>query len=297
MGEGKIKLHSNQYFGVCAVGGILSCGITHTMITPLDLVKCQMQTGVKYKHTLDGLSQMSKKGLPRLFTGWGPTAAGYSAQGVNKFGWYEYFKYKYAKMAGSNADKYRTFLYMGASASAEFLADIALCPFEAVKVRVQTQEGFAKGLMDGMPKIVAAEGVGGLFKGLVPLWSRQIPYTIVKFTAFERIVTALYANCFTKPRDEYNKLQQLGVSFLAGYSAGVFCAVVSHPADVIVSKLNKTSGGSFMGIASELGFSGMWTGLAPRIVMIGTLTALQWLIFDYVKTVAGLPTTGKVEKK
>lgn len=26
--------------------------------------------------------------------------------------------------------------------------------------------------------------------------------------------------------------------------------------------------------------------------MIGTLTALQWLIYDYVKVYAGLPTTG-----
>jgi len=33
-------------------------------------------------------------------------------------------------------------------------------------------------------------------------------------------------------------LQQTGVSFLAGYIAGIGCAVVSHPADVMVSKLN-----------------------------------------------------------
>ncbi len=45
--------------------------------------------------------------------------------------------------------------------AAEFFADIALCPFEAVKVRVQTQPGFAKGLLDGMPKFIAQEGVGG----------------------------------------------------------------------------------------------------------------------------------------
>jgi len=28
------------------------------------------------------------------------------------------------------------------------------------------------------------------------------------------------------------------VTFAAGYIAGVFCAVVSHPADTVVSKLN-----------------------------------------------------------
>lgn len=31
---------------------------------------------------------------------------------------------------------------------------------------------------------------------------------------------------------------------------------------------------------------------ATRIIMIGTLTALQWLIYDSFKVYAGLPTTG-----
>lgn len=33
----------------------------------------------------------------------------------------------------------------------------------------------------------------------------------------------------------------------------------------------------------------MWKGLGPRIVMIGTLTALQWFIYDTVKVVFRLP--------
>ena len=47
------------------------------------------------------------------------------------------------------------------SASAQVFADIALCPFEAVKVRVQTQPNFAKGLSDGFPKLYAREGISG----------------------------------------------------------------------------------------------------------------------------------------
>lgn len=36
-------------------------------------------------------------------------------------------------------------------------------------------------------------------------------------------------------------------------------------------------------IVSKLGWAGVWKGLGPRIVMIGTLTALQWFIYDAVK--------------
>lgn len=76
---------------------------------------------------------------------------------------------------------------------------------------------------------------------------------------------------------------------MAGYIAGVFCAVVSHPADTVVSKLYKQKGASVMEIAKSLGFMGMWKGLVPRIIMIGTLTALQWFIYDAVKVTCRMP--------
>jgi len=44
-----------------------------------------------------------------------------------------------------------------------------------------------------------------LYKGIKPLWARQIPYTVVKFVAFEQFVSMFYANVFTKPKSEYGK--------------------------------------------------------------------------------------------
>lgn len=31
----------------CSLGGIVACGATHTAVTPLDVVKCNMQTDPK----------------------------------------------------------------------------------------------------------------------------------------------------------------------------------------------------------------------------------------------------------
>lgn len=36
-------VHDMAYYQKCMVGGILSCGITHTIVCPLDIVKCRMQ--------------------------------------------------------------------------------------------------------------------------------------------------------------------------------------------------------------------------------------------------------------
>jgi solute carrier family 25 phosphate transporter 3 len=204
-----------------------------------------------------------------------------------------------------NAYKHRTPLYLAASASAEIIADIALCPWEAVKVKLQTapeSAPFAKGTVSGMTRIVREEGTMGFYKGLGPLWMRQVPYTMAKFAAFERTVEAIYKHCMSHPKEHYNKAQQLGVTFVAGYIAGVFCALVSHPADTVVSKLNnmrRTEGESTAKaigvILSDLGLVGVWRGLGTRIFMIGTLTGLQWFIYDTFKVYVGLPTSGAAQ--
>jgi len=45
-------------------------------------------------------------------------------------------------------------------------------------------------------------------------------------------------------------------------------------------------------IYGQIGFSGLWRGLGTRIIMVGTLTGLQWWIYDTFKTLTGLQTTG-----
>jgi solute carrier family 25 phosphate transporter 3 len=257
-------------------------------MTPLDLVKTRRQVDSKaYKSNIQGWKMMYRgEGVRGILTGWSPTFFGYSAQGAFKYGWYEYFKKTYSDLAGPEAaHKYKTVLYLSASASAEFLADIALCPFEAVKVRMQaTSPPAYTGTLHGIRTITAKEGWGGLYKGLYPLWGRQIPYTMMKFASFETIVEMIYDR-LPGTKADYSKMQQTGVSFAGGYLAGILCAVVSHPADVMVSKLNayRAPGEGFGAVLSriygDIGFRGLWNGLPVRIVMIGTLTALQWSLY------------------
>jgi hypothetical protein len=95
-----------------------------------------------------------EEGIWGLTKGWAPTLIGYSLQGLGKFGFYEVFKNLYGGALGEeNAYVYRTTLYLLASASAEFFADIALAPWEATKVRIQTQDNWASSLRQGLPKL------------------------------------------------------------------------------------------------------------------------------------------------
>ncbi|KAJ6178474.1 hypothetical protein N7519_008935, partial [Penicillium mononematosum] len=288
---GKIEPGSLKYYAACTYGGMLACGLTHTAVTPLDLIKCRRQVDPRlYKSNIQAFRTIrAAEGIRGVFTGWSPTFFGYSAQGAFKYGGYEYFKVFYSDLVGQeNASRFKTAIYLTASASAELIADVALCPFESVKVR---------GTFSGISNVVAKEGVAGLYKGLYPLWGRQVPYTMMKFASFETIVEMIYHN-LPGQKSDYNKGAQTAVAFTGGYLAGILCAAVSHPADVMVSKLNanrqagEAFGAAMSRIYGDIGFRGLWNGLPVRIVMIGTLTGLQWMIYDSFKIFMGLPTTG-----
>lgn len=59
-------------------------------------------------------------------------------------------------------------------------------------MRIQTQPGFVSTLREAVPLMYKDEGIGGFYKSLVPLWMRQIPYTMMKFACFERTVELIY---------------------------------------------------------------------------------------------------------
>lgn len=297
--------HDASYYGKCMIGGILACGLTHAITTPLDLIKCRKQIDSKiYKSLGDGIRTIkAKEGVSGLFLGWKPTLIGYSMQGFGKFGFYEMFKDVYKNALGSNAAKYQSIGFALSSACAEVIADVLLCPMESLKIRTQTTlppNQFPSGLVEGY-NLLAKEGSSGFYKGLYPLMARQVPYTVVKFVMFENTVKYVYKNFLTKEKSSYSKATQLSVTFVSGYWSGIFCALVSHPADTMVSKINnmKTAEGDKSGIGAkvskiygEIGFKGLWNGLATRILMVGTLTGLQWWIYDTFKTMVGLQTTG-----
>jgi solute carrier family 25 phosphate transporter 3 len=95
---------------------------------------------------------------------------------------------------------------------------------------------------------------------------------MMKFASFETIVEAIY-NYLPGTKNDYSKGVQTTVAFAGGYLAGILCAIVSHPADVMVSKLNAERapgegfGAAMSRIYSRIGFTGLWNGLPVRIVV------------------------------
>lgn len=291
----------NHYLKGALAGG-LCCGITHGALCPVDVVKTRIQLDpVKYNQgMIGGFKQViAAEGTGALATGLGPTAVGYFIQGWFKFGGVEFFKINITKSLGAqSAWDNRTYIYLASAAMAEFIADIFLCPLEATRIRLVSNPEFATGLLTAFPKIIKQDGaIKGFYSGFAPILAKQIPYTMAKFAvqgaAAEAIASATNIDLAASTTADSTKL---AISLTSGVIAGVAAAIISHPADTLLSLVNKneTAGGtgSVMNrvgnIAKEMGFKKlMFTGLPARCVMIGSLTAGQFGIFDSIMAMTG----------
>ncbi|PWA98216.1 carrier protein [Artemisia annua] len=279
----KIRIYLPREYA-CAVGGMISIGLTHLAATPIDVVRYKMQMDpIKYTSVLSGLKVLLKEqGMRGFFKGWSPTLVGYGAQGACRFGFYELFKKYYWDIAGP---EYTGLILL--AASAEVIASTVLCPMEAVKVRVQTQPGFARGLVDGLPKFVISEGALGLYKGLVPLWGRQVPYTAINIHSYEILKFGFFNDIIRKPKNECSIPLQICGSFYNGFGAGIVSALFTLNSRVVLEVWKATIATMKYGYRDEIQRL-RFLRLYHRIFMNGILSGIQWGIYDSFKMFLGL---------
>ncbi|KAI0536669.1 mitochondrial phosphate carrier protein [Xylaria digitata] len=295
-----------KFFGA----GALAATLTHGAATPIDVVKTRIQVD----DTMKGLNMVraarqivGKEGASALLTGFGPTAVGYLIQGGGKFAGYEFFKKKYIDVVGSQetATRHRTAIYLSASASAEFFADIALCPLEATRIRLVSQRGFATGLAPGFMRLAREEGFRGFYSGFVPLLFKQVPYAVGQFSVHEAAVEVIYRTIGSERKARLTHLESTGVELTSGIVAGVAAAVLSHPADTLLSAMNKGSGDPKQGttarmfsLAREFGPKRLLlSGLGPRVLMTCGLVAGQFVIYAQCKALTGAPPGIEIHKE
>jgi len=302
--------HTANYYANCMFGGLLACGVTHASVVTLDVAKCRTQAHAKSGKWPSGLVASIQKsyaleGVGGITKGWLPTFVGYGAQGVCKFGFNEVFKDIYGNALGKdnmeNSKALRMFMWAAASGSAEVFADVALCPFEMTKVKMQVslpgeKGGISPSLLGALRDMKARPETGFPFGSLGPLWGRQIPYTMIKFVGFYLTAETVYDTIESRygyKKSDLSDFTQLSITFGCGYWAGIFCAITTQPMDNLVSMKGNPAykDASFGQMAKEMGAVDLFTkGLVTRIIMIGTLTGLQWWIYGSWKNVCGFGT-------
>lgn len=108
---------------------------------------------------------------------------------------------------------------------------------------------------------------------------------------------------------------KFGVTIASSIIAAVLSSLASQPGDTLLSVVNKkarvratvdgatssisTSGNGFsatLGVMkdsiTELGVAGLFTGTKARLVHVTVMVVIQLFVYDYVKTLFGIPVTG-----
>jgi solute carrier family 25 (mitochondrial phosphate transporter), member 3 len=144
-----------------------------------------------------------------------------------------------------------------------------------------------------------------LWNGFAPTVSRELPFAVTKFLAFDLVAKALLG-LVNSGLDEGAIPVQVGtgsaglfVSAISGALAGVAGAFVSHPADLILtltSAKTKSEDGSVQEspdwkeivkdlLAKEGGIANLFLGLPARSIFFFLVIGLQFFLYDYVKNV------------
>lgn len=297
-----------------ALSGAISCSVTHSLVCPLDVVKTKIQTDVtlKGKSTFEAFQQIVKSGGKGiLLQGLSATFSGYAMQGFCKFGFYDLIKSKaYGIIKDREAIvKYRLPILLVSSGLAEIIASWALCPMEVTRIFMVTNPHFKSSVLTAMKFIVNRDGISGLFKGLPIVMLRQVPYTCTKLAGYEIISDALtkLLNDFKSTEQknsahaiEYDhkvdKCNTILIQLSSGVLAGVLAAMVSHPADVLMARICGGGGTESLGcllstgpmglieIFKSLGLRNCYAGLQSRAIMVGSLTAMQFMIYEQTKS-------------
>ncbi|KAI0276494.1 mitochondrial carrier [Russula aff. rugulosa BPL654] len=295
-------------YGSFFLAGALCATITHGAMTPIDVIKTRIQIDPALaRHSLlsGGRLIVAKEGPSALLTGFGPTAVGYFVQGGGKFAGYEFWKKQFVRFAGDKdtAVKYRTPIYLGAASVGEFFADILLTPLEATRIRLVSQHGYAKGLASGFMRIVREGGVRDLYAGFIPILFKQIPYAIGQFTVNELCHEVAFRNMSKETRANLSPTAKFSILLGSGIIAGFAAAILSQPADTLLSQINKGHGpkGKILYrlgvLARQTGLRGLFAGLGPRMVMTAGLVSGQFLLYDSIKQAMGAPHGIEIHKE
>ena len=287
---------SRDTLTLLGLSGAAACGITHTTVIPLDVVKTRMQTSPgRYNGLVSGaLNIVEEEGVPALFLGGQATIAGYIWYGLSVYPSYEFFKRILLSIVPASlllSQSSNISLISGALAAV--VACVGLAPIEASRIRaVAEPEIYSKVGLVGALKIIYQEtenGLKNLYAGLPPLLIRQILFGTIKFFAFDVIKDAVF-DLAPVLKDEV--FTSLGVSLFSGGVAGVISCLVSQPADSVLTYIAIREDTNFLQGAVQLvkedGTLSLMRGFGSRAIWSGTIIGGQFLLYDIFRTAAGV---------
>mmetsp|Transcript_32251 Transcript_32251/g.96709 ORF Transcript_32251/g.96709 Transcript_32251/m.96709 type:complete len:641 (-) Transcript_32251:26-1948(-) len=298
--ERNMELGPGAYLRFGLSGAICASGV-HLLLTPLDVVKTKGQVNpARYPDVATSLRTVwNEEGPETLFSGWLPTYCGHFVAGGTLYAATEFVRRTLTEMATSSSaavvdpSSLEVPIILIAAAIASSLNAVLICPFDAVRIRTVAQPDYAPdgtGSVGVLKRIVDEEGVRSLFDAVPVFLARNIPYAMVKFLVFDLSTQRLYG-AYPAAREDL-KLSLL-VSLAGGVLGGISAAIVSNPADAVISELKKdeteASPVDAVNVMLERGgISAFFVGLPLRMAFYSINGSLTFVVYDAVRFLLGI---------
>ena len=199
-------------FSSIIAGGLAGCAVDFALF-PIDSLKTRLQQGPSAKSSFAniyaGLSASMVASFPCAATFW-------TTYNIAKF-----------FLASSGIDLAPPLMHILSAACGSVTTSLVRNPFEVVKQQMQV--GQHESAREAPAAIIKEQGIGGLFKGVGALISREIPFDGIQFVIYEFLKNVDYGTASTTV--------SMFSHFLHGALAGGVAAFVTTPIDVAKTRM------------------------------------------------------------
>ena len=302
------KVHTWTSIAKSLFAGGIAGGVSRTAVAPLERLKILQQvhgrTATEYGTVYRGLNTiLQKDGLRGFFIGNGANCIRIVPNSAVKFFCYERITdaiFQFRRTLDPECEM-NVFNRLAGGAGAGIIAMTSVYPLDMVRGRLTVQAGTVhqyNGMVDATRKIIQHEGVGSLYKGLLPSVIGVIPYVGLNFAVYETLKDMLAAKLELKSSKELSVAQSL----TCGGFAGAVGQTVAYPFDVVRRRLQvagwqgsasktmekaKYSGmmDCFGKIARYEGVGAFFHGLSANYIKVMPSIAIAFVTYEEVKRV------------
>ena len=280
----------------CTAGGIAG-GMEATAVWPMEYIKTQLQLQAsaakaggakpKFDTILGGLKyQHQRSGFFGLYRGLGPVVTFSIPKAGVRFGCFSVISESLRVGDEPLGPLMNLTAGIGAGCSE---AVLAVTPIETVKTKLIDGN---KTFVQGVKEIIAADGVKGLYRGLIPTIGKQASNQGIRF-----MVVGEYKKWLTSSRED--KTVSAIEGLLGGMIAGCSSTLANNPIDAVKTRMQGLEAHKYNGTADcvkkmfeEGGIKAFYRGTLARM---GRVVPGQGLIFgsyeaiqNVVRSVTGL---------
>jgi len=269
------------------LAGSLSGTCSTVLFQPLDLVKTRQQAAPCFLSKTSSMLNVVRNivatdTIMGLWRGMVPSLAR-TVPGVGLYFSSMHWMKSHVIVPGKRPSTLQTLII---GASARTFAASTMIPFTVLKTRFESGNFHYKSLLSALGTIARTEGMRGMYRGLVPTLVRDVPFSGLYLACYEALKSSSPLWLSTS--------SPAAAHALAGLGAGLLASLVTHPADVVKTKM-QLAGLQSPGVIATVriihrqqGITAFTVGLAPRLLRRTSMVALAWTVYEKMLTTMAL---------